>query len=117
MKRLWASFGYAGAGLWAMVKSEPNARVHLALTAVVLSAGAYVGLSASDWRWIVLAIGLVWSGEALNTALEALCDAVHPDQHPLIKRTKDIGAGAVLILASAAAGIGILTFWPYVMGG
>jgi diacylglycerol kinase len=40
---------------------------------------------------------------------------VMPEQHPSVKRAKDIAAGAVLVCAAFALVVGVLTFWPYVM--
>jgi diacylglycerol kinase len=60
-------------------------------------------------------MGLVWSAEAFNTALEFLADAVSQEPHPLIGQAKDIAAGAVLMAALAAAIVGILLFRPYLL--
>lgn len=38
------------------------------------------------------------------------------EHHPDIGRAKDAAAGAVLIAAIGAAIIGVLVFWPYIMG-
>jgi diacylglycerol kinase (ATP) len=71
-------------------------------------------ISAGDWCWIVLAISIVWTAEALNTAFEFLADAASPEFHPLVRDAKDVAAGAVLLTAIAAAIIGVNIFWPYV---
>ena len=71
-------------------------------------------ISAADWCWIILAISIVWTAEALNTAFEFLADAASPDFHPLVRDAKDVAAGAVLLTATAAVVIGSLVFWPYV---
>jgi len=42
----------------------------------VLAASVYFRLSPDEWRWIILAIALVWLAEALNTAIERLADAI-----------------------------------------
>jgi diacylglycerol kinase len=76
--------------------------------------GFYFGLSRGEWLWICVAIVLVWSAEAFNTALEQLADALHPQHHPGIGRAKDLAAGAVLIAAIGAAVIGVMVFWPHV---
>ena len=47
----------------------------------------------------------------MNTALERLCDKVCPERDDLIKKCKDIAAGAVLIAAIFAAAIGVVLFW------
>jgi diacylglycerol kinase (ATP) len=65
---------------------------------------------------VVVAIGLVWTAEGFNTALEALVDLVSPDRHPLAGRAKDVAAGAVLCAAIAAAIVGAIVFVPKVLG-
>jgi diacylglycerol kinase (ATP) len=109
------SFRFAFRGLRLMVAREHNAWVHAALTASVLVAGIAVRLTRPDWCWIVLAIVGVWTAEAMNTALEFLCDVASPEFHPLVERAKDVAAGAVLISAMGAAAIGLLVFAPHVL--
>jgi diacylglycerol kinase (ATP) len=108
------SFRYAFAGVAYMLRSQHNAWLHLAITVLVCLAGWWLGLSAADWRWIVVAIALVWVAETMNTAFEYVCDVVSPEFQVSVGRAKDIAAGAVLICAGGSALIGILTFWPYI---
>lgn len=61
------------------------------------------------------AIGSVLAAEAFNTAIEALCDFASPAYQEAIKHTKDLAAGAVLIVAIAAAVVGLLIFIPKIM--
>lgn len=110
------SFRHAIAGLLRMIRCQHNAWIHLAATAIVLAVGFLFGVSAADWCWIILAISIVWTAEALNTAFEFLADAASPEFHPLIRDAKDVAAGAVLVTALAAAVIGTIIFWPHVAG-
>jgi diacylglycerol kinase (ATP) len=110
------SFGYAANGIGLMLRTQHNAWIHLAMTIAVCTAGGLFRLTGSDWRWITVAIAIVWIAEAINTAFEHLCDVVSPDFHPSVEKAKDIAAGAVLICACGAAMLGLLTFWPYVFG-
>ncbi|MHB1188015.1 diacylglycerol kinase family protein [Thiobacillus sp.] len=107
------SFAYALQGLAFLLRTQPNARVHLLAALLVCAAGVYFGLSRAEWLWVVAAIVLVWSAEAFNTALELLADALHPEWHPAIGRAKDMAAAAVLIVAVGAAVIGMLVFVPH----
>ena len=107
------SFSYALQGLAHLLRTQPNARVHLLAALLVCGAGMVVGLSRAEWLWIVVAIVLVWSAEAFNSALEQLADVLHPEQHPGIGRAKDMAAAAVLIAAVGAAVIGMLVFVPH----
>ena len=100
------------AGLAVLHWTQKNARIHAAATVAVLVTGIWFGLSAGDWIWIGLAVGLVWMAEALNTAIELLADAAVPQEHPLVGKAKDVAAGGVLLAAVTAAFIGTLVLGP-----
>ena len=108
------SFYHAIRGILRMIHCQHNAWIHAAATLVVLGAGFLFHVSSAEWCWIVLAISIVWTAEALNTAFEFLADAASPDFHPLVRDAKDVAAGAVLITAIAATVIGAIVFWPYI---
>ena len=97
-----------------MIHCQHNAWVHATATVLALLAGFALQVSTADWCWIVLAISIVWTAEALNTAFEFLADAASPEFHPLVRDAKDVAAGAVLVTAIAAAVIGTMIFWPHV---
>lgn len=106
------SVKFALRGIRFLVTSQRNAWIHTAATVAVVATGLMVGLSASLWAWIVVAIGSVWTAEALNTAFEFLADVASPNFHPLVEKAKDVAAGAVLLAAIGAVVIGGLVFWP-----
>lgn len=107
------SFVYALSGLGFMLRTQHNAWIHLVATMAVITCGLWLRIDGSDWRWIVLAIALVWAAEIVNTAFEHLCDVVQPEFHISVKTAKDVAAAAVLVAAVAAAIIGALVFLPY----
>lgn len=109
------SVKFAMRGIRTMVATQQNAWIHAVATVVVVTAGAFLGLTWPDWCWIVLAIMAVWTAEALNTAFEFLTDVASPNFHPIAEKAKDVAAGAVLVSAVGAAIIGILVFWPRVV--
>lgn len=94
-----------------MIRTQTHARFHAVATASVIAIGAVLRLGPADWCWLIAAMESVWIAEGLNTALELLADALHPENHPLIGRAKDVAAGAVLIAAIAATAIGGMVFW------
>ena len=108
------SVGHALRGIRLMLVSQHNAWVHAFATVGVCAAGALLQISRADWCWVVLAIVAVWTSEALNTSLEFLCDVASPQFHPLVERSNDVAAGAVLITAGGAVVIGALVFVPYI---
>jgi diacylglycerol kinase (ATP) len=107
------SFRHAAGGIGFMLRSQHNAWIHLVVTAVVCLTGWWLRLSAADWRWLTIAIVIVWVAEAMNTAFEYVCDVVAPEFHVHVERAKDIAAGAVLICSCGAVVLGVLTLWPY----
>ena len=109
------SFRAAFSGIWSMLKSQQNAWIHAFATVVVVVVGLALRITQGEWCWIVLAITSVWMAEALNTAFEFLADVASPDFHPLVKKAKDIAAGAVLICAIGAVIIGILVLGPHLL--
>jgi diacylglycerol kinase len=107
-----ASFKYAFSGIWHVVRTQPNARIHLVIACVVVILGIWLGLSTTEWAIIALAIGMVLVAEAFNTVAEAVVDLATAEYHPLAKIAKDVSAGAVLLMAVAAIGVGILILGP-----
>lgn len=109
------SFRYAFKGVQTLIKTQHNAWVHVLATVIVIGAGLYFQISDEHWIMVLLATSLVWVAEALNTAMEFLCDATIPEFHPLIEKAKDVAAGAVLISAFAALLVGVIIFKSYIL--
>ena len=110
------SVGYALQGLRFMLRTQPNAWLHVGASIAVVGLACILKVSPADWRWLIAAMSMVWVAEGLNTAIEYVCDAVSPGYSQAVKHAKDIAAASVLICALAAAVIGLLSFWPYIFG-
>jgi diacylglycerol kinase len=65
-----------------------------------------------DWAVLLVTIALVWTAEFINSALEAVVDLASPQNHPLAKVGKDVGAAAVLIAALTSVLVGLLILGP-----
>lgn len=109
------SFRHAASGLAFALRNEPNMRIHAGASATVIALGLWVGLDPADWRWLIVAMTLVITAEALNTAVEQCCNAVSRSFHPAIKAAKDVAAGAVLVAAIGAGLIGTSVFAPHAL--
>ncbi len=106
------SFRNAFWGISYGLRTQRNARIHLAITTAVVALGAWLRLDILQWVPLVLAAGLVWTAEFINTAVEATVDLASPQEQSLARIAKDVSAGAVLLAAAAAAGVGILILGP-----
>src|SRR3990172_3572458 len=110
------SFKYAFSGLRYVIISQRNAWIHAAITLLVVILAVLLKLNLQDWGILLLAIGLVWTAEIFNTALEALVDLASPNTHPLAKIAKDTSAAAVLFSAIISVLIGLVILLPPLLG-
>jgi diacylglycerol kinase len=74
-----------------------------------------LGLSRIEVVVVILMIGAVLAVEALNTAIEELCDHVTPEVHPKIGKIKDLGSAASLLIGVAAIIVGLIIFIPHLI--
>jgi diacylglycerol kinase len=114
--RLVKGFKYAFIGLAYILRSEQNARIHLIIAIFVLGSGLYLGLSPAELAAIFFAVIIVFLAEVLNTAIEKTLDLIEPEHNGKVAIIKDMAAGAVLVAAGGALIIGVVIFWPYVLG-
>ncbi|MDP4184916.1 MAG: diacylglycerol kinase family protein [Bacteroidota bacterium] len=115
MKKRIFSFKYAFTGIYELIKSEPNARIHLAATICAVAAGFFLQISTSEWCFVIFAIAIVFAAEAFNTVFEKLVDHLFKEYHETARLAKDIAAGGVLICAIAAFIVGLIIFLPKVL--
>lgn len=106
------SFGPAVAGLVWALRTQRNLQVHAIATVVVGCLGFWLQLAGWEWCVVMLAVGMVWAAELLNTAIEVLADRVSKEREEPIRRVKDAAAAAVLAAAAAALGVGMVVFLP-----
>ncbi len=107
-----AAFGHAFRGWWHVLRTQRNAWIHATASAAVILMAWWLQLDRYSWAVLLLAVGLVWMAEFLNTALEAVVDLASPEHHPLARVGKDVGAAAVLIAAITSAAVGLLVMGP-----
>lgn len=113
--KLIRSFAYAWNGIRICFATEQNFRIHTLLTIVAVIFAIVFNVSAIEWIAIGFCIAFVLAMEMLNTAIEKICDVVHKDIHPGIKKVKDIAAGAVLVSAIFSLITGLIIFLPKII--
>lgn len=110
IKRMLASFRFAIEGLFHVIKKERNMQIHLTIACIVLFLAYYFSISKFEWFIILLCIGIVFSLEAINTAIERTVDLCTEEFKPLAKQAKDAAAGAVFVFAVISVIIGLIIF-------
>jgi len=111
------SFPHAFRGI-GLVAQERNMQVHLIAVVVVTIAGILLNVEIYEWLIILLCFGLVMSLEAVNTALEDICNKLRDDlglSYDATKNTRDVAAGAVLIAAIVSGVIAFIIFVPKII--
>ncbi|MBU3577832.1 diacylglycerol kinase [Polynucleobacter sp. UK-Kesae-W10] len=90
---------------------EKSARRELLLIVLSVSFFCY---KPNVYTVLIAVLSLVLLAvEALNTALEKTCDLITVEQHPEIKKIKDLGAAAVFIIVLTIALIFIRYLSPF----
>lgn len=103
MQDLWLAFLNSWRGVLHGARTERAVRLEIAL----LFLGLPLAFLLSETLWVrvalVASLLLMLSAEFLNTAIEKLCDHLHPSHHPAIGTVKDLAsAGAFFAQALAA---------------
>ncbi len=106
------AFGHAFRGWGYVLRTQRNAWIHALASTLVLLLAWWLKLALIDWAVLLITIALVWTAEFINTALENVVDLASPQQHPLAKVGKDVGAAAVLIAALTSILVGLLILGP-----
>lgn len=114
--RVARALRYSLQGLGAAWRHEAAFRQELLLAVVMIPLGLWLGHSTMERLLLVSVVVLVLIVELLNSAIEAVADAISTDEHPLLGRAKDIGSAAVFIalLMAGASWLAILAprWWP-----
>ncbi len=85
---------YSLNGAFHLLKTEHSIQAQTIISVIFIFLGFYFKISPTEWMFKILAIALILSIESLNTAVEKICDYIHPDHNKKIGIIKDISAGA-----------------------
>lgn len=111
------SFPHAFRGFH-LASQERNMRFHLIAMVIVVLAGFVFYIEILEWLILLICIALVISLEAVNTALEDVCNKLRDDlglSYDSTKNARDISAGAVLVSAIISSIIGLIIFVPKIL--
>lgn len=97
-------------GAWWALRHTRSLQLALVTAIVAVVAGRLLGLSILELAVIVLAATVLLAIETMNTAIELLCDFLHPTPHSAIGRIKDVAAGAT---ACSEVGAGLVLILLY----
>ncbi|GAA4329434.1 diacylglycerol kinase [Pigmentiphaga soli] len=107
-QRVLRAWRYSMQGLWAALKYEAAFRQEVALVAVLTPAAFWLGRDTLEVFMLLVSMLMVLVTELLNSAVEALADALSTELHPLLGRAKDLGSAAVMLTLLFSAGLWIV---------
>lgn len=96
---------YSAQGLCAALRHEAAFRQELFLALILTPTAFWVGQSSIQVLVLIASMIFVLVVELLNSAIEAVADAVSLEENPLLGRAKDLGSAAVLLSLLLAAGL------------
>ena len=97
LARVWRAAGYSAQGLAQAWRHEAAFRQELALTALAIPAGLWLGTGPVERTLLIGSCVLVLVVELLNSAIEAAIDRHGDEINELSGRAKDLGSAAVML--------------------
>ncbi len=77
--------------------------------------GIVYRINGLEWILIICIMGILLAVELLNTAIEAVCDAITKRYNPLIKIAKDCGSAATFVIFTVAIILNLIIFVPKIL--
>jgi diacylglycerol kinase len=109
------ALGHALRGILAAFLLEANVRRQLVVFIIAVALAVWLNIPIFQLAIVLVASAAVLTMELVNSSMEALADAVHPEYDERIQKSKDMAAGAVLVVCVAALLVGIAIFGPPLM--
>jgi len=114
-KRFLKSFTNSLAGLKYAYLHEQSMFIHLLATLATIILGLILKISKTEAIILAALLCVVAVIELLNTAIEAVCDAVTIEYNSLIKIAKDTASGAVFLGSIVTTIISLVIFIPKII--
>ena len=111
-ERYIKSFWHAIDGIVYATKNEHNMLIIIPCMILAIIAGHVFKISASEWFFMLIVIGLVIGSEMINTSIEALVDLETLKYNELAKIAKDTASSATLIFSIVAFTGALMMFVP-----
>jgi diacylglycerol kinase (ATP) len=110
-RAFWNTMGGFREGL----STEAAIKQEAALLVIALPVSLFIATNVWIWAALIGSLLLLLAAEFLNTAIERLCNHLHPEKHEAIKVTKDLASAGVFCVIALAALIWIAAlvarFW------
>ena len=115
LSRIGRAFRNTIGGFREGLRTEAAIKQEAAIAVIAVPVAFYVATSLWVWVALIGSLLLLLAVEFLNTAIERLCNHLHPGKHDAIKVTKDLASAGVFCVIAIAGLIWIAAlvarFW------
>ncbi len=108
------SLKFAIKGMFILLRTEDAIISQFSIGLLFVGLGFYFDITKFEWMIQIFLTGFVLAIEGLNTAIEKVCDFIHPDYHKKIGFIKDVSAGAVSFAVFTTMVIALFIYIPYI---
>lgn len=109
--RIWRATLNSMRGLREGVLTEAAIKQEMAIAALGLILSFFIARDIWTWVALVGSLLLVLCVEFLNTAIERLCDHLHPERHEAIRITKDLASAGVFFVMVLCGLVWLAALW------
>jgi diacylglycerol kinase len=109
------SFSHASHGLWWVVSTQSNFKIHLLLSLTAVIGSFVFSISYPEFLVILVLICLGLVIEIVNTAIEETIDALDKNPREEIRIAKDVSASAMLVFSVGSFIIACVIFVPRIL--
>lgn len=113
LQRIINATGYSFCGLKTAWHQEAAFRQEMALLAVLIPLGLWLGQNAMERAILTGSCMIVLITELLNSAIEAVVDRIGPEHHPLAGAAKDFGSAAVFVSLITVVMVWGVVLWDF----
>lgn len=106
---------YSIDGIKAYAKDGKSIIIYIFGSLLEILCGFIFNINGLEWILIICMLGIILAVELLNTAIEAVCDAVTKSFNPYIKVAKDCGSAATFVIFIVMLILNIIIFYPKIM--
>lgn len=115
MFRFLKSSLYAIEGIFYGLKTERNIQIWLGVLLVNMLFAFWLTVNQTEFLFLFFSTFAIGMCEYLNTAIEKLADRVTLEREDIIKRVKDIAAGATFLASINALVISMIIYTPKII--
>ncbi len=115
MFRFLKSSRYALEGIWYGLRSERNVQIWFGVLIANMLVALWLGVDRTEFLFLFFSTFAIGIAEYLNTAIEKLSDRVTTEKEEIIKRVKDVAAGATFLASINALVVSLVIYIPKIL--